>query len=347
MILPILNYFQELQQSGYESHNLSLLILETLSEYTNEDIAGEQLFKLIKPFFEVNFITHLKHESIREKIILDTMKQYSFVKHGDFLIIKNHLLELSYYDKIIHRDGKDYFFLIDLLLQNYLLHFNALETFNELKKKNDIDLSGVALSTSTTPSSIISKQHNVIKTALKSMPRNQELKIRNNIYDEYLSNPYAVDTILHTVKIVGEIKSLSSEENNFLHNSRVVINSALPITKKDILRSVNLLLPLLFKSTSVWIKMLKTNKKISINKLIDTNEILMQYLFETKNILNKNNLKQVIQVKTNFANTPLYEFQNKKNKKIHPMLEENKENQEFFDDILELIKGKIPLKESR
>jgi len=340
-------YLFALKKSGYQDTELSLLILEVLSTYSQEYVSKEQLYTLVQPYLEVHSVVEIQDEMQRENIVNNTLKGYPFIKHEDFHIVKNHLVELSYFDKTIHRDGKDYFFLIDSLLQNYLLHFDALETFSELKKKNDIDLSGVALSTSTTPSAIISKQHNVIKTALKSMPHNKELKVRNNIYNEYLKDSYSIDTILHTVNIIGGIESLSPEENYFLHHSRMVINSALPITKKDILRSANLLLPLLFKSNSGWIKMLNINKKISINKLININEILMQYLFETRNILNKNNLKQVIQVKTNFANTPLYEFQNKKNKTLHPMLEKNEENQEFFGDILELFKGKIPLKESR
>jgi hypothetical protein len=337
-------YLIDLKKSSYQDSELSLLVLNVLSEHAEEDISKKQINSLIRPFIEINFTTHLKKESIREKIVLNTLQQYTLIEHEDFLIIKNHFLELSYHDKVIHRDGKDYFFLIDLLLQNYLLHFDALKTFDDLKKKNDINLSGVALSTSTTPSAIISKQHNAIKTALKSMPTNRELIVRDNVYNEYLQNPYAVNTILHTVNIIGDIKSLSPEENDFLYHSSIIINSALPITKKDIFKSANLLLPLLFKKDSIWIKILNPNKKLSTNKLIDINEIFIQYLFKTKNTLNKNNLKQVIQVKTNFADTPLYEFQNKKNKKIHPMLEDTVDNQEFWNELLEIIQGKIPLK---
>lgn len=347
MTRVLTTFLLDLIESGYTGEDLVLIIRTVISDYIEADIDKNFLSNLLSPWIEIYSTQEFQKTDSREFILKNTISQYFDDTIENYAIIKNHLLELSMYDKVIERESNKYFFLIDLLLQNYALHFKALKAFDEIKQQKDVDVSGVALSTSTTSKAIISKQYNSVKTLLKSMPDNKELMFRKKVYSEYLRNPLSANTMFHIVNLMGNIKSLTEEENNYIRNSRKVINSAFPIEKKDIYKSANILITIFFNKNSFWIKTLNTKKIISANKLIDINEVLMQNLFEVKNTLNKSNIKKAIQIKTNFDDTPLYEFQSGKNKKIHPSFEETEENIQLWNDITEYIKGKIPLKQSR
>lgn len=344
LIGQLINYFLKLKESGYTDEELLPLISNAFSDYTKEDIEENIIDNLLNPFTEAYSTLELKEEDNRESILNSTIHKYFEEDTENYIIVKNHLLELSQYDKVIERDNTKYFFLIDMLLTGYLLHFSALEEFDNLKKQNDIGISGIALSSSTTVNAIIAKEHNAVKTALKSMPNNKELEFRDKIYEEYLRNPHSANKSLHIVNLLGGLKSLSDEKNEYISNARKVINSAFPFEKKEIYKSANILIILFFRKDSMWIKELKPEKIISNNKLIEINEVLMENIFETKNKLNKDNISQAIQVRTDYDLTPLYEFRNDFNMKIHPMLEDTEENQEYWNEITEYFKKKIPLK---
>lgn len=344
MTKQLIDYFLKLKESGYADEELLPLISNAFAEYTKEDIEESIIDNLLNPFVEVSFTRKLNKDDDRENILNNTIHKYFEKDTDNYTIVKNHLLELSLYDKVIERGDISYFFLIDLLLTNYVLHFSALEEFNNLKKQNDICVSGIALSSSTTANAIISKEHNAVKTVLNSMPNNEELKFRDKIYEEYLRNPHSASKILHTINLFGSVKSLSDEENEYILNARKVINSAFPFEVKEIYKSANLLILIFFRSDSFWIKNIKPDKVISNNKLIEINEVLMENIFETKNKLNKDNVSQPIQVRTDYDLTPLYEFRNNSNIKIHPAFEDTKDNQDYWNDITEYFKGKIPLK---
>lgn len=338
------DYLQSLKKSGYTDKELLALVIDAFSEYTKEDIEENIIDNLLNPFTEAYSTLELKEEDNRESILNSTIHRYFEEDTENYIIVKNHLLELSQYDKVIERDNTKYFFLIDILLTGYLLHFSALEEFDNLKKQNDIGISGIALSSSTTANAIISKEHNAVKTALKSMPNNKELEFRDKIYEEYLRNPHSANKILHTINLFGSVKSLSNEENEYILNARKIINSAFPFEIKEIYKSANILILTLFRNDSFWVKGLKTEKIISNNKLIEINEVLMENIFETKNKLNKDNVSQAIQVRTDYDLTPLYEFRNDSNTKIHPAFENTKYNQDYWNEITEYFKKKIPLK---
>jgi len=344
MTKDLLNYFTKLLKSGHTNEELLSIINNTFLEYTKEDIENENINAILKPLVEVYSTRELEDNDNKENILNNTIRQYFDKAEENYTIVRNHLLELSLYDKIIERNNIEYFFLIDMLLANYSLHFNALEEYNNLKKQNDIGVSGVALSSSTTAEAIIAKEHNAVKTVLKSMPNNEELKTRDKVYNEYLRNPHSASKSLHIVNLLGGIKSLSEKDNEYISNARKIINSAFPFKIKEIYKSANLSIVLFFRKDSMWIKELKPEHIISNNKLIEINEVLMENIFETKNKLNKDNISQAIQVRTDYDLTPLYEFRNDSNIKIHPMLEDTNDNQEFWNEITEYFKGKIPLK---
>jgi hypothetical protein len=344
MIQNLSNFFIELSKSGYTDEELLPLINDAFSEYTKEDIKENVISNLLNPFVEVYLTREFKEDDNRESILENTIFQYFEKDIENYTIIKNHLLELSLYDKIIERDNINYFYLINMLLINYILHFNALIERRLVKEKSDTDTSSVSLSNSTTVKAIISKQYNAVKTTLVSMPNNEELKFRDNLYEEYLRNPHSASKIIHSINLLGGVKSFTDEQNEYIFNSRKVIDSAFPFKIKDIYKSANLLILIFFRSDSFWIKGLKTEKIISNNKLIEINEVLMENIFETRNKLNKDNVSQPIQVRTDYDLTPLYEFRNDSNIKIHPAFEDTKENQEYWNDITEYIKKKIPLK---
>lgn len=340
----LLEYISKLKQTGYSDEELLLLISDNFSEYSKEDLEEKTISSILNPLIEVYSTRKLDVDENRENILKSTLHKYFEPNTENYTIVKNNLLELSLYDKVIERDNIKYFFLIDMLLMNYILHFNALEEYDILKKQNDINLSGVALSSSTTVEAIISKQHNAVKTTLDSMPNNKELKLRDKVYKEYLRNPHSANKSLHIVNLLGGLKSLSDEENEYISNARKVINSAFPFENKEIYKSANILILLFFRADSMWIKELKSEKVISNNKLIEINEVFMENIFETKNKLTKDNVSQAIQVRTDYDLTPLYEFRNDSNIKIHPMFEDTKDNQEFWNELTEYFKGKIPLK---
>ncbi|WP_373035506.1 hypothetical protein [Sulfurimonas sp.] len=344
MTQQLIEYLLKLKKSGYTDKELIPLISKTFSEYTKEDIAEENINAILNPLIEVHSTRELKENDNIENILNNTIHKYFDKTEENYTIVKNHLLKLSLYDKVIERDNIEYFYLIDMLLTNYLLHFSALEEFDSLKKQNDTDISGVALSSSTTAKAIISKEHNAIKTALKSMPNNEELKFRNKVYTEYLRNPHSASKSLHVVKLLGGIKSLSQEENEYILNAVKVLNSAFPFEKKEIYKSANLLIVILFRKDSMWIKELKPKNMISNNILIEINEVLMENVFKTKNKLKKDNISQSIQVRTDYDLTHIYEFKNASNDKIHPMFEDTEYNKEYFDELTEYFKKKIPLK---
>lgn len=342
MLNKLINHILKLKNTGYTDEELLPLINDIFVEYLKEEIEEENIKALINPFIETYSTRELEENGNRENILQNTIHKYFEKDTENYTIVKNHLLELSLYDKVIERDNTQYFFLIDMLLTNYLLHFSALEEYDASKEK--VNNSSVSLSKSTMAKVIISKEHNAIKTALKTMPNNEELQFRNKIYEEYLRNPHSASKALHTINLFGGIKSFSDEENEYILNARKIVNSAFPFEKKEIYKSANLLIILFFRKDTMWIKELKPKHIISNNKLIEINEVLMENIFETRNKLNKDNIAQIIQVRTDYDLTPLFEFRNTSNTKIHPMFEDTKDNKEYFDELTEYFKKKIPLK---
>lgn len=333
--------FQELKDSGYTDKELLELFLSSGYKLFSDDVEEEKFKNLLTPLYEIYLTKNLAKEDDREQVLENTILQYLDKEVEGYRIIKNHLLELSEYDKVIERDGDEYFYLIDLLMQYYQLHFQALETYEDIKKS---EIQGIVFSSSHSPEKVISKEHNAVKNVLASMPDNQELKFRDNLYIEYKNNPHAVNKALYTVNMLGGIKSIPQEKNEYIKNARTVINSALPFEKKEIYKSANILILLFFRKDSIFRSSIKIDNNISNNKIIEINSVLMEYLFETKNQLNKDNVSQIIQVRTDFDMTPLYEFQNPKNIKIHPMLEDTDDNRVFMNEFIENFKKIIPQK---
>ena len=342
MIKQLVDYIIELKESGYTNEELLPLINDIFVEYLKEEIEEKNINALIHPFIETYSTRELEENGNRENILQNTIHKHFNKDIANYTIIKNHLLELSLYDKVIERDNTQYFFLIDMLLTNYLLHFSALEEYDSSKEKENN--SSVSLSNSTMAKAIISKEHNAVKTALKTMPSNEELEFRDKVYEEYLRNPHSASKALHTINVFGGIKSLSDKENEYILNARKIVNSAFPFEKKEIYKSANLLIILFFRKDTMWIKELKPKHIISNNKLIEINEVLMENIFETRNKLNKDNISQAVQVRTDYDLTPLFEFRNASNTKIHPMYEDTEDNKEYFDELTEFFKKKIPLK---
>jgi hypothetical protein len=336
-----LDYFLQLKASGYTDKDMVNFVSSYASEFFKNDVDEESFKHFTQPLQKVFLTEELENEDDRAIILKDTIFQYELLNETDYDIIKNDLIKLSMYDKVIEEDGVQYFFLIDLLFQNYILHKQVLGSFDNRKK---LELRGVTFSSSHSPEKIISREHNAVKTAMASMPDNEELKFRNNLYTKYKDNPHAVSKTLHTVNLLGGIKSLSEEKNAYLTNSRAIISSALPFDKKDIYKSANLVILLLFRKDSVFQKAFERENTISNNQIISINGILMDYILDTKNQLNKDNVTQVVQAKDDFDATTIYEFQNDKNKKTHPMLEDTEENQNFWNELTEFFKKNIPPK---
>lgn len=179
------------------------------------------------------------------------------------------------------------------------------------------------------------------------MPENLELKVRDKIYDDYISEPSSVNTMLHITDLVGGIKQLSDDENQYLLNSKKVINSEVPMSKKDIYKSASILIAVFFKEGNQWAQFLKCDIAISTSKLLELNEVLMQNIFGVKSMLNKKNILKPIQVKSYFSKTGFYEFQVSDNPKIHPFFKDTEDNKKVWNQHLEFFKGKIPIKEPR
>jgi hypothetical protein len=341
MLLKLNTLLQKLKDSGYTEQELINFISNSTVEFLQNDVDIEVVSSFIQPFIEVYLAKNLEDENSRIQILENTIFQYELLNETDYDIIKNDLLYLSKYDKVIERNSTQYFFLVDLLFQHYILHKQALGTFEDLQKS---ELRGITFSKSHSPEKIISKEHNAVKTAIASMPDNDELKFRNILYTEYKNNPHAVNKALYIVNSFGGVKSLSEEKNAYIANSRIIINSALPFKKKDIYKSANLLILLFFRKDSFWQQVLKRTSTISNNQLIDINSVLMNYVFDTKNQLNKDNVSQTIQAKDDFDITTLYEFRNDKNIKIHPMFEDTEDNHNLWNEVIDFFKKNIPPK---
>ena len=340
MSAPLINYILELYQSGYTDKELLSLIKKYSIEFTKEDIDTDFMSDMFTPFLEMQALEKPSSQVEVDEVLVNTLNQYFPQDYENYKIIKNHLLKLCLYDKLVIRDNKQYFFLIDLLLINYTQHLEALDEWNRLDRLNDTTLSGVALSRSTAKKSILSSHYNQVTSMLKTMPSNDELLTRKKVYDEHLIDSYATNYMLHTIDLVGSIKSMSQDKYNNIIGSRKVLNSESPLKRKDIYKSANISILNLFS---------RKTSKLSYAKLIEINEVLMQNIFGVGNKINTKNISNIIQVKTNFLtdeiNMPIYEFQTKINKKVHPMYEDNEFNQEYWDEITEFFKEKIPLKQ--
>lgn len=339
---PLVDYLKKLIASGMTSEDFMTTIKKAFTEYTTEDIDESFIDNLFLPFIELLNTKEPSSEEQRKEALENTLQQYFTNDFEHYQITKNHLLELSFHDKLVMRDNKMYFIKIDLLLMNYAQHIVAIKEWDRLDKLNDTIYSGVALSRSTTPKSILSSHYNQVTNLLKTMPNNKELEVRKKVYDEHLKDPLAINYMLHAVSIAGEVKSIQKDKYDHIVGSKEILNSAYPLRKSDLYKSANISILNLFNPIYL---------KLSNTKFFDINEVLMQNIFEVSNILNSKNIQKVIQVKTHFLsndiNVPVYELQTNKNKKLHPAFEETIDNQEYWDDILEFFKGKIPLKQSR
>lgn len=337
---PLINYILELYDSGYTDKELLPLIKKYSIEFTQEDVDENFMGGMFTPFIEMQTLEKPSSQEQTDEALENTLNLYFPQDYENYMIIKNHLLKLCIHDKLVIRDNKQYFFLIDILLTNYAQHLEALDGWNRLDRLNDTTLSGVALSRSTTKKSILSSHYNQVINLLKTMPNNDELTTRKKVYDEHLIDSYATNYMLHTIDLVGSVKSMPQEKYNNIMGSKKVLNSESPLKRKDIYKSANISILNLFNPKK---------SKLSYAKLIEINEVLMQNIFGVGNTINTKNISNVIQVKTNFLtdeiNVPIYEFQTKKNKKIHPMYEDNEFNKEYWDEITEFFKEKIPLKQ--
>lgn len=339
---PLIDFLKDLLVSGMTPEELMSSIKKAFIEYTIEDIDENFIDAIFLPFIELSSTKEPSSEEQRKKALENTLQQYFTSDFENYQILKNHLLELSFYDKLVVRDHEIFFYKIDLLLMSYAQHIVAIEEWDRLDKLNDTVYSGVALSRSTTSKSILSSHYNQVSSLLKTMPKNEELKIRKKVYDEHLKDSLAVNYMLYSVSLAGEIKSMSKDKYDYIVGSKEILNSAYPLKKNDLYKSANISILNLFNPKHL---------KLSSVKLFEINEVLMQNIFEVSNILNPKNILKTVQVKTHFLsddiNVPLYELQTKKNKKLHPAFEKTTDNQEYWDDILEFFKGKIPLNQSR
>lgn len=156
-------HFAELINSGYSEQELAILMKEAAIEQMKPLIKDIDMFEnIITPYTEISFVRELSLRDNKEEIINNSIIEHLSDELDNYLIIKNHLLELSIFDKVIDRNEKKYFFLIDLLLKSYKLHLESLEERTELYMKNDVEEGGVILSTSNSPKKIIASSKNAV-----------------------------------------------------------------------------------------------------------------------------------------------------------------------------------------
>ena len=276
------------------------------------------------------------------------MKQYDSLDLFDNLILKNSLFMLCSYDKTVEENGKKYFILLSMLLENINEHSKALKKYRHNKKYGSQIEKGISASHSTSNEKIISKRLNSLNESLALNPHDKVAKNSLNIMNEFIKEPYHINLAINQTCMLfskENLPSLTEEEYQTLSFTGAYLDSDKYISSENVFyESLAATISHFYNSKSYWQQPLKL-ELITNQKLSEIITVIIQHTFDCNYTINAKKLNSYIQLRCMYGqHLAIYEFQTKANVKIHPMFIENEENNLFYEELYNALQGKFPQK---
>jgi len=319
---------------------LLLALRESCDEYLEYSINLDSFMSTLEVYFDICNTRPFQNDSERKLAFDNTIKEYL---DDNILADSPILLEtfdfLSKHDRIAIKNNQPFLYLFDMFLDNLVQHSLLIEKYNNDKKELDTINKTIALSTSHSPSKMVSPINKLTKQNILNKD-NISSKVLSTIRDDFINNKYLTNFYLTGFSVFqpNDFIGFDKEPINALYNSKKFFNSAVPIEIKDILHSIQTYFIVLYMSTSIFTKMLKIDKPMSLEQLGLHLHVIMEHIFETKKSIIVDNInKKEFQIRTYYEDYPLLEVVRKGKKRINPIYQ-----MQDYHNILEKIKGKLP-----
>lgn len=343
--MNISDKFKEIIAEYISKNYTSGEILEHITQVTTEMLDNKvdlsNLMKLGQVYIDTEkTYTPLNNNSLTEA--RDNLyKQYKINFEDDERILENTLYDLSFYDKLIDYDGTSVPFLLNQVIMILSTYANLLVKWSEQKKLDSLNRT-IAHTSSTTPEKMLSPLNPYIKD--NPYTNTMKTKVLRNICEDFIEDPYSLDYALSYLRYLEpkDFKNIEIDKVDAFYESLQFINSNGQVDKKDIFNSLKIQISKLYLKDDVFQLLLKHDKHISKEKLAKHIDVIMEHIFEIKSTTKPSKLGTPTQVRTHYEGIPLLEYTRKGKEKKHPMLDDT----EFFDELSEKIKGKVPPKQS-
>lgn len=315
-------------------------IKEVCNEYLKYSINLDNFMSELEIYFEACNSRPFQNDDERKLALDNTIKEYL---DKDILVDSPILLEtfdfLSNYDRITMRNDQPFLYLFDIFLDNLIQHSILIEQYYIHKEKIDTIDKTIALSTSHSPSKMVSPINKLTTQNILNQD-NISRSVLSSVRDDFIKDRYLTNFYLTSFGVFepNDFIGFEKEPINALYNSKKFFNSAISIEIKDILHSIQAYFIILYMSTSMYTKMLQIEKPMSLELLGLHLNVIMEHIFETKkSIIIDNIYKKEFQIRTYYEDYPLLEVVRKGKKRTNPIYQMSD-----YHDILEKIKGKIP-----
>lgn len=319
---------------------LLLALREACDEYLEYSINLDSFMSTLEVYFDICNTRPFQNDVERKLAFDNTIKEYF---DQDMLTDSPILLEtfdfLSKHDRIIIRNNQPFLYLLDIFFVSLVSHYILFDQYKRNKKQIDTIDKTIALSTSHSPSKMVSPINKLTKQNILTKD-NISCKVLSSIREDFIKDKYLTNFYLTSFSAFqpSDFIGFDKEPINALYNSKKFFNSAVPIEIKDILHSIQTYFIVFYLSTSNFTKMLKIEKPISLEQLGLHLNVIMEHVFETKkSIIVDNIYKKEFQIRTYYEDYPLLEVVRKGKKRTNPIYQKSD-----FSNILEKIKGKLP-----
>lgn len=291
--------------------DLNQFIKNIFQEDINELSKIIDIEAILSNFLNEILITQSLYSVTNETEIKNTLENTLSNFDYDFANEQKEIFkDLVKYDQAYTCKNQTIFYKLNILLETIFAHLETLEKLNVLEDK-EIHERGIAkTSHPTVKNAITPRQKHINESILYNPTLSNELQKR--IYDEFEENSFEIDMMYFVINQFGKdvFKNISKENLDTLFNQSTYLNSAVKLEDVHIYTSCQI------SSFSIY-----KYDKISKEKLANYIDTLLKIFFDDmfQKPLTRQHISKPIQVKSSFNATFIYEYQNKKNYKEHPL----------------------------
>lgn len=321
-------------------NQLVIALKKVCEDYLEYSVNLDDFMSRLEVYFDMSNSRSFQDDIERKLALNNTIKEHYYENiFLDLPILLETFDFLSKHDKIIIRNDKPLLYLFDTFLDDLTQHTRLIEKYNTDKEKIDTIDKTIALSTSHSPSKMVSPINKLTKQNILTKD-DVSCKALASVRDDFIKDKYLTNFYLTSFGAFqpNDFIGFDKEPINALYNSKKFFNSAVPIEIKDILHSIQAYFIILYMSTSIFTKMLQIEKPISLEELGLHLNVIMEHIFETKkSIIVDNIYKKEFQIRTYYEDYPLLEVVRKGKKRTNSIYQ-----MPDYHNLLEKIKGKLP-----
>jgi len=332
----IMKELLELSKDNYNIEEIEAIAINTVQEIFGNEI-DTSIIKSINQEYITLAKTFLGTNQENQDALQDTIDKYHFFKSNEYCILDS-LQELIVYDKLFYEDGKNYFYLLNIMGSLIEDHKNAFLNLKNSKNKSTLER-GVAGSESTTIEKILSP----INSKLDGFMQTEDSKrILHNVRHSSIEDSYETNFALSTIQLLGKdlFRGFPRDQVDALFESMTFFNSNKPIAKNHIMKSLKLSILDLYLENSFYQQAFNLGHHISHEKLAKCIDVIMEYTMGLNSKTNPKNLNKTTQIRSWYKGCAIVEYVRKGHEKLHPILKSDENTLNF----LEKFKGKLPQK---